>query len=75
MGRAGQVAAPLIASWLLAQADGRQMLLAMAAMLLASIIAVVLLGRSPSSAGVARPVLATDPDAPLPFELRRSSRH
>jgi AAHS family 4-hydroxybenzoate transporter-like MFS transporter len=75
MGRAGQVAGPLAASWLLVHADGRQMLLAMAAMLLASIIAVVLLGRSPSSAGVARPVLATDPDAPRPFELRRSSKH
>jgi MFS transporter, AAHS family, 4-hydroxybenzoate transporter len=75
MGRGGQVAGPLIASWLLTHADGQQMLLAMAATLLASILAVVLLGWSASSAGISRAIAATDPDVPLPFDLERSSRH
>ena len=45
LGRAGQVFAPLLAGWLLTQGDGRYMLVVMAAMLTASIVAVVLLGR------------------------------
>jgi hypothetical protein len=46
MGRAGQAVMPLIASWLLTQGDGEMMLLVMAAVLITSIIAVFLLGRS-----------------------------
>jgi MFS transporter, AAHS family, 4-hydroxybenzoate transporter len=46
MGRAGQAVMPLIASWLLTQADSKTMLLVMAAVLITSIIAVFLLGRS-----------------------------
>src|SRR5206468_11858188 len=64
MGRAGQVVAPLIASWLLAHGDGQQMLMVMAAMLLASTIAVLLLARSAGLAGVARPVVVTGSGTP-----------
>jgi MFS transporter, AAHS family, 4-hydroxybenzoate transporter len=58
MGRAGQVAAPLIASWLLAQGGSQEMLLVMAVMLLASIVAVLLLGRSVGTISGAPPVVA-----------------
>ena len=61
MGRAGQVAAPLFASWLLAHGDGRQMLMVMAAMLVASVAFVLPLGRSASLARAARTVAPTSP--------------
>jgi AAHS family 4-hydroxybenzoate transporter-like MFS transporter len=46
IGRAGQVVAPLIAAWLLTQSDGQHMLLVMAVLLITSLVAVFLLGRS-----------------------------
>jgi MFS transporter, AAHS family, 4-hydroxybenzoate transporter len=62
MGRAGQVVVPLIASWLLTQGDGLHMLLVMAAMLMVSIVAVFLLGRSTGQIRLARAVAVTGPD-------------
>lgn len=53
MGRGGQFVLPLIASWLLTQGDGQNMLLVIAAMLMSSIVAVLLLGRSAGRARLA----------------------
>ena len=63
MGRGGQVVLPLIASWLLTQGDGREMLLVIAAMLMTSIAAVFLLGRL---TGQTRLVVAGGPDTASP---------
>jgi MFS transporter, AAHS family, 4-hydroxybenzoate transporter len=53
MGRCGQVVLPLIASWLLTQVDGQNMLLVIAAIVMTSIVAVLLLGRSTGRARLA----------------------
>lgn len=53
MGRGGQFVLPLIASWLLTQGDGQHMLLVIAVMLMTSIVAVLLLGRSAGRARLA----------------------
>jgi AAHS family 4-hydroxybenzoate transporter-like MFS transporter len=61
MGRGGQVVLPLIASWLLTKGDGQDMLLVIAALLITSIAAVLLLGRS-----LAGPAAVTVPDTASP---------
>ncbi len=66
MGRAGQFVAPLIASWLLTQVDGQDMLMVMGAMLTLSIVAVLLLRRSTGQARLARPVVVAGPDPASP---------
>jgi MFS transporter, AAHS family, 4-hydroxybenzoate transporter len=63
MGRGGQVVLPLIASWLLTQGDGQDMLLVIAAMLMTSVVAVLLLGRS---TGQTRLAVATGPATASP---------
>ncbi|MCU1659459.1 MAG: transporter, family, 4-hydroxybenzoate transporter [Pseudonocardiales bacterium] len=62
MGRAGQVVAPLIAARLLTQTDGQHMLLVMAAMLITSVVAVFLLGRSTGQIRLARAVAVAGHD-------------
>jgi len=66
MGRGGQVVLPLIASWLLTRGDGQNMLLVIAAMLITSIVAVLLLGRSTGLTRLAGPVAVTSPDTASP---------
>ena len=66
MGRAGQVVAPLIASWLLTRVDGQDMLMVMAAMLIVSIVAALLLGRSTGQTRVARPAVVAHPGTASP---------
>jgi AAHS family 4-hydroxybenzoate transporter-like MFS transporter len=63
MGRAGQAVMPLIASWLLTQGDGEMMLLVMAAVLIISIIAVFLLGRSTNRTDLAQTVAVAVSDS------------
>jgi MFS transporter, AAHS family, 4-hydroxybenzoate transporter len=61
VGRAGQAAVPLIASWLLSRGDSETMLLIMAATLITSIIAVFFLGRSTGRAYLRQTVAVVDP--------------
>src|SRR5579862_1224735 len=64
MGRAGQAVAPLIASWLLAEGNSEIMLLVMAAMLLASSIAVFFLGRATSQINFKQPLALAGSGSP-----------
>jgi MFS transporter, AAHS family, 4-hydroxybenzoate transporter len=64
IGRGGQVVLPLIASWLLTQSDGQDMLLVIAAILVTSVVAVLLLGRRTGQTQLA--LAATGPAATSP---------
>jgi MFS transporter, AAHS family, 4-hydroxybenzoate transporter len=64
VGRAGQAAVPLIASWLLSRGDSQTMLLIMAAMLTTSIIAVFFLGRSTGRAHLCQSVVIAGSGSP-----------
>jgi AAHS family 4-hydroxybenzoate transporter-like MFS transporter len=64
IGRGGQFVLPLIASWLLTRGDGQNMLMVIAAMLVTSIVAVLLLGRATGRARLA--LAAAGPDAASP---------